>query len=253
MTSAEKPHLLGGWAEKIYVDAEHFWVYKIPKEVPPEIAVLSEPMAVSSRAFERAYAPGLPTFGEGFGVGNSVVVQGAGAIGLLTVATAKMAGAGNIMVVDMVDERLEMAKKLGADHAIDMRAQKTADERVKEVQKLTNGLGADVVVECVGVPAAVPEGIDMTRRGGKFVEVGHYTDPGPVLINPHTICNKDMDILGSWTYPPTQFGTVLELMRQSMGKIPLDELVTAKYSVDNAQQAIDDLKARKGIKLAIHG
>ena len=62
-----------------------------------------------------------------------------------------------------------------------------------------------------------------------------------------------MDILGSWTYPPTQFGTVLELMRQSMGKIPLDELVTAKYSVENAQQAIDDLKARKGIKLAIHG
>jgi len=253
LTSAEKPHLLGGWAEKIYVDAEHFWVYKIPKEVPPEVAVLSEPMAVSSRAFERAYAPGLPTFGEGFGVGNSVVVQGAGAIGLLTIATAKMAGAGNIMVVDMVDERLEMAQRLGADHAIDMRAHKTADERVKEVQKLTNGLGADVVVECVGVPAAVPEGIDMTRRGGKFVEVGHYTDPGPVLINPHTICNKDMDILGSWTYPPTQFGTVLELMRQSMGKIPLNELVTAKYSVENAQQAIDDLKARKGIKLAIHG
>ena len=157
------------------------------------------------------------------------------------------------MVVDMVDERLEMAQRLGADHAIDMRSHKTAEERVKEVQKLTNGLGADVVVECVGVPAAVPEGIDMTRRGGKFVEVGHYTDPGPVLINPHTICNKDMDILGSWTYPPTQFGTVLELMRQSMGRIPLNELVTAKYSVENAQQAIDDLKARKGIKLAIHG
>ena len=55
MTSADKPHLLGGWAEKIYVDAEHFWVYKIPKEVPPEVAVLSEPMAVSSRAFERAW------------------------------------------------------------------------------------------------------------------------------------------------------------------------------------------------------
>ena len=253
MTSTEKPHLLGGWAEKIYVDAEHFWVYKVPKEVPPEVAVLTEPMAVSSRAFERAYTPGQPTYGEGFGLGNSVVVQGAGAIGLLTVATAKIAGAGNIMVVDMVDERLEMAGKLGADHIIDMRTLKSADERVQEVQKLTNGLGADVVVECVGVPAVVPEGINMTRRGGKFVEVGHYTDPGPVLINPHTICNKDMDILGSWAYPPTQFGTVLNLMRQSMGKIPLNEIVTAKYSVENAQQAVDDLKSRKGIKLAIQG
>jgi len=253
MTSAEPPHLLGGWAEKIYVDAEHFWVYKVPDEVPPEVAVLTEPMAVSSRAFERAYAPGLPTFGEGFGVGGTVAVQGAGAIGLLTVATAKMAGAGKIMVIDMVDERLKMAERLGADDVIDMRAYKTSEERVSEVQRLTNGLGADVVVECVGVPAAVPEGIDMTRRGGKFVEVGHYTDPGTVPVNPHTICFKDMDVLGSWTYPPTQFGTVLELMRQSMGRLPLDEVVTKVYGVAEAQTAIDDLKARRGIKLAISG
>ena len=251
MTSAEPPHLLGGWAEKIYVDAEHFWVYKVPDEVPPEVAVLTEPMAVSSRAFERAYAPGLPTFGEGFGVGGTVAVQGAGAIGLLTVATAKIAGAGKIMVIDMVDERLKMAERLGADDVIDMRTYKTSAERVEEVNRLTNGLGADVVVECVGVPAAVPEGIDMTRRGGKFVEVGHYTDPGTVPVNPHTICFKDMDVLGSWTYPPTQFGTVLELMRQSMGRLPLDEVVTKVYGVAEAQKAIDDLKARKGIKLAI--
>jgi len=253
MTSAEPPHLLGGWAEKIYVDAEHFWVYRVPDEVPPEVAVLTEPMAVSSRAFERAYAPGLPTFGEGFGVGGTVAVQGAGAIGLLTVATAKMAGAGKIMVIDMVDERLKMAERLGADDVIDMRTYTTSAERVEEVQRLTNGLGADVVVECVGVPAAVPEGIDMTRRGGKFVEVGHYTDPGTVPVNPHTICFKDMDVLGSWTYPPTQFGTVLELMRQSMGRLPLDEVVTKVYGVSEAQTAIDDLKARRGIKLAISG
>jgi L-iditol 2-dehydrogenase len=171
MTSAEPPHLLGGWAEKIYIDAERFWVYKVPDEVPPEVAVLTEPMAVSSRAFERAYAPGLPTFGEGFGVGGTVAVQGAGAIGLLTVATAKLAGAGKIISIDMVDERLEMAERLGADHIVDMRAFKTPEERVGEVLKLTGGLGADVVVECVGVPAAVPEGINMTRRGGKYVEV----------------------------------------------------------------------------------
>ena len=253
MTSTEPPYLLGGWAEKIYVDAEHFWVFKVPDEVPPEVAVLTEPMAVSSRAFERAYAPGLPTFGEGFGVGGTVAVQGVGAIGLLTVATAKIAGAGKIMVVDMVDKRLKMAEKLGADHVIDMREYGTSEERVAEVQRLTNGLGADVVVECVGVPVAVPEGIDMTRRGGKFVEVGHYTDPGTVPVNPHTICFKDMDILGSWTYPPTQFGTVLELMRQSMDRLPLDEVVTKVYSVSETQKAIDDIKARKGIKLAISG
>lgn len=253
LSSTEEPHLLGGWAEKIYVNADKYWVFKVPDEVPPEVAVLSEPMAVSSRALERAYAPGLPTFGEGFGVGQSVVVQGAGAIGLLAAATAKLAGAGNIISIDMVDERLKMAEKMGADHIIDMRQYKTAEERVAEVKKLTNGLGGDVVIEAVGVPAAFVEGIDLTRRGGKFVEVGHYTNPGTVPVNPHIICNKDMDILGSWTYPPTQFGTVLELMRLARGRIPLDEIVTHKYKVEDAQKSIDTLKAREGIKHALVG
>jgi L-iditol 2-dehydrogenase len=253
MTSQDEPHLNGGWAEKIYIDAEHFWVYKIPSEVPAEIAVLTEPMAVSSRALERAYAPGLPTYREGFGVGNSVVIQGAGAIGLLAVATAKIAGAGNIISIDMVDERLKMAKAVGATHIIDMRIYDSTEKRVEEVRRLTKGLGGDVVMECVGVPAAVPEGIDMTRRGGKFIELGHYTNPGPVLINPHVICNKDMDILGSWAYPPTQFATALELMRQSVDSLPLNKIITNKYKINEVQQAVDDVKARKGIKMAIKG
>jgi L-iditol 2-dehydrogenase len=253
MTSTEKPHLLGGWAEMIYVNAEKFWVYKVPDEVKPEVAVLSEPMAVSSRALERAYAPGLPTFSEGFGVGQSVVVQGAGAIGLLAIATAKLGGAGKIISIDMVDERLVMARKLGADHVIDMKQYESFGDRVKEVHRITNGLGGDVVIEAVGVPAAVPEGIDMTRRGGKYIEVGHYTNPGPILVNPHTICNKDMDILGSWAYPPTQFGTVLELMRLSADRLPLDKIVTHKYKVSDVQKAIDNLKNRQGIKHALIG
>jgi L-iditol 2-dehydrogenase len=253
MTSTEKPHLFGGWAEMIYVNAEKFWVYKVPDEVKPEVAVLSEPMAVSSRALERAYAPGLPTFGEGFGVGQNVVIQGAGAIGLLAIATAKLGGAGKIISIDMVDERLVMARKLGADHVIDMKQYESVEDRVKEVYRLTNGLGGDVVIEAVGVPAAVPEGIDMTRRGGKYIEVGHYTNPGPILVNPHTICNKDMDILGSWAYPPTQFGTVLELMRLSADRLPLDKIVTHKYKLSDAQKAIDNLKNRQGIKHVLIG
>ena len=146
-----------------------------------------------------------------------------------------------------------MAEKLGADHFIDMRQYTTSEDRVKEVQRLTNGLGGDVVIEAVGAPVAFAEGIDMTRRGGKFVEVGHYTNPGTVPVNPHTICNKDMDILGSWTYPPTQFSTVLELMRLAVDRLPLDEIVTHKFKVEDVQMSIDALKARKGIKHALTG
>jgi threonine dehydrogenase-like Zn-dependent dehydrogenase len=251
LTCSDPPHLLGGWAEEIYVDAEHYWVYKVPEGVPAKVAVLAEPMAVSSRAVERAFAPGIPTFGEGYGPGDSVVVQGAGPIGLLAIAAAKVAGAGDIVVIDMVDERLEMAGRLGADHIIDMRNHTSSEERVEEVERLTRGLGADVVIECAGVPAAVPEGIDMVRRGGKFVEVGHYTDPGNVEINPHIVCMKDMDVLGSWAYPPTQFDTALQLLRRGMESLPLSEIITHKFRVADAEEAIRTVKSKKGIKMAI--
>ncbi|MFB0557574.1 MAG: zinc-binding dehydrogenase [Candidatus Bathyarchaeia archaeon] len=253
MTCRDPPHLHGGWAEEIYVDAEHFWVYKVPEGVPPELAVLAEPMAVSSRAVERAFAPGVPTYGDGYGPGNSVVVQGVGPIGLLAIASAKVAGAGNIISIDMVDDRLEMAERLGADHVIDMRSHTASEERVEEVKRITNGLGADVVIECAGVPAAVPEGINMVRRGGKFVEVGHYTDPGNVEINPHIVCMKDMDVLGCWAYPPTQFETALQLLRRGMETLPLEEIITHRFKVTEAVKAIETVKSRKGIKMAITG
>ncbi len=251
LTSDTPPHLLGGWAEEIYVDAIHYWVYKVPEDMPEEVAVLAEPMAVSCRAFERAYSPGVPTSGDGFGPGDSVIVQGVGPIGLLAIATAKIAGSGNIIAIDMVDERLMMAEKLGADHLIDMRQFVDLDSRVNEVKRLTNGLGADVVIECAGVPAAFKEGIELTRRGGRFVEVGHYTDPGNIEINPHTICMKDIDILGSWAYPPTQFDTALQLLRRGMEDLPLDKIITHKFKIVDAKKSIETVKKQKGIKMAI--
>lgn len=253
ITSADPPHLLGGWAEKIYVDAEHWWVYKVPEEVPPEVAVLTEPMAVSSRAVERSFVPGIPSHGEGFGPGSTMVVQGVGPIGLLAIATARISGAGVIAAIDMVDDRLRMAEELGANHVIDMRILRSTEERVGEVQRITHGLGADVVIECTGVPSALPEGIRMVRRGGKYIEVGHYTDPGDVEVNPHTICMKDMDILGSWAYPPTQFATALELMRMSIDDLPLDRIITHRFGVGDAERAIETIRAQEGIKIAIAG
>lgn len=247
----DPPHLLGGWAERVYIDAGHWWVYKVPEGLPPEVAVLAEPMAVSTRAFERAFEPGLPTFGEGYKLGSSVVVQGLGPIGLLVVATAKIAGAGEVVGIDMVDDRMAIAERLGADQLIDMRSLDSQEKRVAEVERLTNGLGADVVVECAGVPAAVPEGIAMTRRGGRFVEVGHYTDPGNVEVNPHIICMKDMDILGSWAYPPTQFDTALQTLLRGMDTLPLAEIITHRFKVSDAEKAISTVKSRKGIKMAI--
>ena len=91
----------------------------------------------------------------------------------------------------------------------------------------------------------------MTRRGGKFIEVGHYTDPGNVEVNPHIICMKDMDILGSWAYPPTQFDTALQILRRGMDVLPLADIVTHKFRVTEAEKSIETVKSRRGIKMAI--
>jgi len=174
-----------------------------------------------------------------------------GPIGLLTVAAAVIAGAGTIIVVDMVDDRLKMAERLGADHLIDMRNFDSTEKRVTQVKRLTRDLGADIVVECAGVPSAFPEGISMTRRGGKFIEVGHYTDQGNTEVNPQVICSKDIDVLGSWAYPPSQFDTAIKTLRRGMETLPIAEMVTHRFKVAEAERAIQTIKSRKGIKMAV--
>ena len=247
-TSKNPPHLYGGFAEYIYIEPQS-WVYKLPKGMPFEVGALAEPMAVATRALERAFMPGIPFAGKGFGIGATVLVQGAGPIGLLTIAAAKVAGAGKVIVIDRVDQRLRMAKRMGADEIVDMREFKTPQDRVKRVLELTHGVGADVVVECAGVPAALPEGIEMTRRAGKYVEVGHFTDPGGVEIRPHMICFKDIDLLGSWVYPLTQFRSSLAVLNS--GRFPFVELFTHKFKIDDAQKAIEVSEKGECIKALI--
>ncbi|MEM3770061.1 MAG: zinc-binding dehydrogenase [Candidatus Bathyarchaeia archaeon] len=247
----EHPHLFGGYSEYVYVDPVHFWVYKLPADMPEDVAVLIEPMAVASRALERAFEPGLSYIGEGFGPCRSVVVQGAGPIGLLVLMVAKIVGAGKTIMIDMSDTRLKIAQKFGADHTLNIKDFSKAEDLISEVKKLTNGLGGDVVVECTGVPAAFIQGIEMTRNGGRYVEVGHFVDSGGIEIHPYVICRKDLDILGSWIYPPTQFETAINLLYSNFDNVPFRELVTHKFSLEETEKGIETMKKHEGLKIAI--
>ena len=149
----------------------------MPQGIPEEIGVLTEPVAVATRVVGRAYAPGLPQVGDGYGIGNRVAVLGCGPIGLLVVAVLRDSGAGTIIATDLVDSRLDMAKQMGADVVINV-GDTTPEERVEQIQDLTNGVGVDIVIECAGLPAVFSEALDVVRRGGKVIEVGHYTDSG---------------------------------------------------------------------------
>lgn len=233
----EPPHLFGGFAEYMYVHPRS-WVLKVPETVLARgVGALAEPMAVATRAVERACSPGIAHIGEGYGVGKTVAVLGTGPIGLLVIAVLSGTGAGEVIATDLSAGRLKMARHMGATHTID--ASGPMEDRVQEIMDLTNGAGAEIVFECAGVPQAFKEGLELVSRGGKLIEVGHYTDPGAVAIRPHVICSKDLDIRGVWAYPQIQFNTALAALAQVQA--PLESLITHRLPLKETENAIEML------------
>ena len=123
------------------------------------------------------------------------------------------------------------------------------DDRIQKVMDLTDGVGVEIVFECAGVPQAFKEGLELTARGGKLIEVGHYTDPGTIDISPHIICKKDMDVLGVWAYPQIQFGTALAALAQI--EAPLENLITHHLPLAEIEEAIEMLGKDGVLKVVI--
>ena len=200
-----------------------------------EKAVQTEPMATGLRAVERAYSPGEPFMGHGYGVGRTAMVVGTGPIGMMAIVALRFSGADLVIAQDLLQSRLDMAKRMGADHLIDGKL--PLEQRLLQVQEMTDGVGPDVVIEAAGAPIAFQEALAFVRRGGKLIEVGHFTDPGTTEIHPFTICFKDLDIHGSWAYPPAIFNDALSLFSRT--SLPVDEVVTHKVSLDELPDAIE--------------
>jgi L-iditol 2-dehydrogenase len=191
----DKPReVQGGYAQYLYLPPE---AGVLRMDVEALQAAILEPLAISMHVTESARF--LP--------GDTVVVQGAGAIGLLTMLAAREAGADHVMVVGAPASRLGIAREFGATDTIDLATVRDGAERVRLVQEFSrSGLGADVVFECTGVPAAVPEGIDMLRRGGRYVVAGHFTDVGGVEMNPYAhFTRKQITLQGVWSSDRTHF------------------------------------------------
>ena len=242
------PYLSGGWANYLVV-VPGSWLYVLPDSLPLERAVLIEPMATAVRAIERGLAPGLPNMREGFGFGQSAAVVGAGTIGLCAVAALAALGANPLVVIDVVDERLELAKSLGASHTINYKTTADSDARLSAVQSITEGAGVDVVVEAAGIPDAFAESLRLVRRGGSVCEVGHFVDTGTVNLHPFDICSKDISIYGSFAFPTTEFRVAISLLQESRG--PIEQLVHGKFPVSQAEAAILGLDNPSHIKHVI--
>ncbi|MDX1746155.1 MAG: zinc-binding dehydrogenase [Halobacteriales archaeon] len=246
------PAVHGGMSEYVIVEGAASF-YRLPDGMDVELGALAEPMSVATHAFERAYQPGIPYAREGFGVGKSVAVQGAGPIGLLTMSAAKAAGAGQIIAVDAIEERLDMAETFGATDTVNIEDHPDEDGLIAQTRALTNGeVGPDVVVEAAGVPPAFRQAIEIVRDGGTIVEVGHYAYAGETDINPTRVVQKDLDIHGSLAYPPNQFETSISLLSQLADDVPFTDLFNYRVGFADAASAYEAQASGEAYRATIH-
>ena len=196
------PYFVGAFGE-YYITHEGQKFYKVPEGIQIE--------AVAS--VNCALAQVLWGFSEiGLEAGDSVVIQGAGGLGLWATAVAKWFGARQVIVIDSVQNRLELAKEFGADHTIlfdeDFRG------RIAKVQELTGG-GADVVVEVTGNPNAIREGVKFLQRGGKYLIMGAINPKQKFEADPSVWIGANLTLKGVSLYHPHTLKRALDFLQSN--------------------------------------
>jgi threonine dehydrogenase-like Zn-dependent dehydrogenase len=241
ITYSANEGLLGGWSQAIYLKPG-VKVVRLPENLPPERFIAAGcGLPTSVHAIERADIQ----------LGDNVVIQGSGPVGLNALVLAQLQGAGQVIVVGAPALRLQMAKTLGADEVVDI-TEYDHDERIARVRALTGGRGSDVTIEATGVPAAVREGMQMTRDAGRLVVVGQYTDVGDLTINPHWDINrKHLEIRGCWGSDFSHFYRSVRVLARYGDRFGWDALVTRTYSLAEANQALADVEQLKVVKALI--
>ncbi len=244
LISDSPEYRLNGWfASHLLVRANS--TFFVVNELSFEQKLLLEPSAVAVHAVERANSTGLLNFG------SKVVVQGCGPIGLLMIAVLKTAGIYNIIAIDGNEQRLAMAKRMGALKTINFKEHPNLDERVNMVKE-GNDLGADFAFQCTGVPAAAADLWQFVRRGGGFCEVGFFVDNGEYTVNPHfAFCNKEVTLVGSWDYGANDYPTTIAFVKRAKeNNLPIEDLITHRYGLDELNEAMEMNVSLQGIKIA---
>ena len=225
----EFPYADGGFSDYFYLRPNHF-VFKVPDELP-DSAVTPVNCAVSQVVYAIRKS--------GMRMGDSVVVQGAGGLGLNAIAAAKEAGAGQVIAIDGLANRLSLAVQCGADETINIGEIETPDERVNAVRRLTEGRGADVVVEVVGFPQVVPEGIEMLRNGGTFVEVGNIWPESNVTLDLSKLLMRGKSIITTAHYDPYILPVALDFLVRTKDKYPLTTVMSHSFPLEDIGEAFE--------------
>jgi threonine dehydrogenase-like Zn-dependent dehydrogenase len=203
----------------------------------------ADPLAVA------ALGCALPTVLRGFErcgpvrVGDAVVVQGAGPVGLSAVLVAAHTGAREVIVIDVSASRLEAARSLGAAAVVSLND--TREERRRQIYDRTGPAGPDVVVEAAGALPAFPEGVDLGGNHGRYVILGLWGAIGTQPISPRDLTLKNLTIAGASFPKPRNYYHALHLAARLQDRVPLAGLVTHHFPIGKAAEALD--LTRRGI------
>ncbi|HIS80268.1 MAG TPA: zinc-binding dehydrogenase [Candidatus Scatomonas merdavium] len=209
--------------------------------------ILIEPCAVLVHAVERAKTTNILRFN------SRVVVQGCGPIGLICIAVLRTLGVENIVAVDGNQQRLEFAKKMGAMKSVNFMEHKGIDALAGAVKEAFGGHLADFAFQCTGSPAAHSNIYHFIRNGGGLCELGFFINGGDATINPHfDLCSKEINLVGSWVYTLRDYATTFDFLKRAKAiGLPMDELITHTFPLEEINEAHQTNLAQKGLKIAI--
>lgn len=238
---SEPPHLNGGYADHILLTANTKLISLADwgKFDPATLVSAGCSGATSANAIELADIQ----------IGDNVLIQGAGPLGLYLVGYAKSRGAQNVIVIEGVKVRMDLARRLGADTVLDFGGT-TPEERKEAVMSATHGLGVDAGFEAVGRPEPVLEGIKLVRRGGAYMSVGTAVPMGTIPVDLyHDLVLRQVRLQGVWCSDTRHITQALQLVRKNPQVFA--DMITHRYPLDQANEALKSMAERKAIKTAI--
>lgn len=236
-------HFFNGWFGEYIKINDNSVVFNV-SEMDMNLRMLIEPAAVVVHAVEKAKEI------YNFKHTSSVLIQGCGPIGLLLLSLVRTMGIRNIIAVDGDDQRLKLAKKLGARYTVNV--QKSEDP-IEEVLQITDLKGAEFAFQCTGSPKAASSVWKYVRRGGGMCELGFFVNNGEATYNPHfDICNKEIKVVGSWTYQSSDWLHACDFLKESKQQgWPIEELITHRFNLKDINEAMETNIKMDGIKLGI--
>ena len=223
----EWPYCNGGFAQYYYLRSPQY-IFKLPDDITDaEAAPINCALA---QVYEALHLGGVK-------LGDNVVIQGAGGLGVNACAVAAELGANKVIVIDGQKPRLDLAMKCGATDTIDLNEYPTVEARVERVMQLTDGIGADKVLEVVGFPAAVEEGVQMVRMRGTYLEVGHISPNSIAKLDVQKLVQNQIRFYGIQHYDPWIIPNAIDFLRRTREKYGLLDVVSHQFPLDKIGDA----------------